>query len=200
MYLTHRILDAIIFYYLESWTADTSDPSWTHYLTQIELFQRHMTTAAYKIAIKADQPSGLSKSNRQNPANQTVVQKIAKAFLDGLYALLDGLVLLASDESPIMTGKMLDVETPAATGSNPLEQVDLKNSVSFTILHNQVGFWKPRWFAAEYSSALQHFKSRTPVQSGHTQHALPIGKRTGDFSPCRSAGPCPHGIAWDIAV
>ena len=133
LYLTQRILDAIIFYYLESWTADTSDPSWTRYLTQIELFQRHMTTAAYKIAVRADQPSGSSKSNRQGPVNQTVMQKIAKAFLDGLYALLDGLVLLASDESPIVTGKMLHIETATATGSNPLDQVDLKNSVGFTI-------------------------------------------------------------------
>lgn len=60
------------------------------------------------------------------------MHKIAKAFLDALYAFLDGLVLLASDESPISTGQMLDMETPTLTGSNPLEQLDLKNGVSPT--------------------------------------------------------------------
>jgi exocyst complex component 2 len=58
------------------------------------------------------------------------MHKIAKAFLDALYAFLDGLVLLASDESPISTGQMLDMETPTLTRSNPLEQLDLKNGVS----------------------------------------------------------------------
>ena len=60
------------------------------------------------------------------------MHKIAKAFLDALYAFLDGLVLLASDDSPISSGQMLDMETPTLTGSNPLEQLDLKNGVSHT--------------------------------------------------------------------
>ena len=92
-----------------------------------------MTTAAFKIAIGADLSSGTSKSSRHSPTNQIFVHKIAKAFLDALYAFLDGLVLLASDESPIAVGKVLDVETPALTGTNPLEQLDLKNGVSHPI-------------------------------------------------------------------
>ncbi|KAF8634820.1 hypothetical protein AX17_004072 [Amanita inopinata Kibby_2008] len=119
--------DAAIFYYLETWRASANDPSSTRYLVQIELFQRHMTTVAFKIAIGADLSSGSSKPARQNPINQTFVHKIAKAFVDALYAILDGLVLLASDESPIAKKKMLDMETPSPAGSNPLEQLDLTN-------------------------------------------------------------------------
>ncbi|KAK2461007.1 hypothetical protein APHAL10511_006948 [Amanita phalloides] len=118
--------DALIFYYLESWKASANDPSSTHYLTQIELYQRHMTTAAFKIAVGADLPSGTSKSKR-NAVNPIFLHKIARAFSDALYAFLDGLVLLASDESPIASEKMLDMETPTLAGSNPLEQLDLKN-------------------------------------------------------------------------
>ncbi|KIL63509.1 hypothetical protein M378DRAFT_164391 [Amanita muscaria Koide BX008] len=120
--------DALIFYYLETWRTSTSDPSWTHFLTQIEFFQRHMTTAAYKIAAGVDQSPGSSKSSRQHSPSQVFIQKITKAFVDGLYAILDGLVLLASDEAPIAVGKMLDVESTTLNGSNPLEQVDLTNS------------------------------------------------------------------------
>ncbi|KAF8633062.1 hypothetical protein AX15_001537 [Amanita polypyramis BW_CC] len=119
--------DALIFYYLESWRANTSNSTSTHYLVQIELYQRYMTTAAFKIAVGADLSSGASKSSRHSPMNQIFVHKITKAFLDVLYAFLDGLVLLASDESPIVAGKVLDVDTSALTGTNPLDQLDLKN-------------------------------------------------------------------------
>jgi exocyst complex component 2 len=90
-----------------------------------------MTTAAFRIAAGPDLSSGISKSSRQNSVNPTLKHKIAKAFLDALYVFLDGLVLLASDESPISTGKILDMETPTLTGSNPLEQLDLRNGVSY---------------------------------------------------------------------
>ncbi|PFH47085.1 hypothetical protein AMATHDRAFT_68442 [Amanita thiersii Skay4041] len=123
----HWLRDAGIFYHLETWKASTSDRYSTHYLVQIEHFQRHMTTAAFKIAMGDSSPGSPRPSGRQNPMNQTNVAKIMRAFLDALYAFLDGLVLLASDESPIVTGKKLKIETLTLPGSNPLDQLDLTN-------------------------------------------------------------------------
>ncbi|KAF5383308.1 hypothetical protein D9615_005002 [Tricholomella constricta] len=119
--------DAKLFYYLETWIASPTDMSATRYLDQIELFQRQLTTAAFKLAGGVDlSASSLAKPSKQNPVPQAFISKITKAFLDALYAFLDGLVLLASNESPIVTGKMQVTDmAPAATGPNPLELLDL---------------------------------------------------------------------------
>lgn len=175
-----RSLDSLVFYYLESWRASISDPSSTHYLTQIELYQRHMTTSVFKIAVGADLSSGISKSSRQNPVNPTLKHKIAKAFLDALYAFLDGLVLLASDESPISTGKMLDMETPTLTGSNPLEQLDLRNGVSHSIAKRVQA---TLCHDAGRPNAMRHFKFEPLIQSCHTQHVKSAGKCSGRCGP-----------------
>lgn len=96
----------------------------------MEHFQRHLTTAAFKLAGGVDLSSSvsLSKPVKQNPVPQVFVTKITKAFLDALYAFLDGLVLLASDESPIVTGKILAKEE--SSGANHLDLLDLSNGVS----------------------------------------------------------------------
>ncbi|KAF8157048.1 exocyst complex component sec5 [Crassisporium funariophilum] len=98
--LTHSwVRDANIFYHVEAWTINKEDPSSTYYLTQFELYQRHMTTVAYKIAAGTD---ASFKTSRQAAVPQAFIAKISKTFLDALYAFLDGLVLLASEESPIL--------------------------------------------------------------------------------------------------
>lgn len=103
----------------------------THYLSQMELFQRHLTTAAFKIAGGVDLSStSLAKIQKQNPVPQAFVSKITKAFMDSLYAFLDGLVLLASDESPIVIGKLPSVDMSNTPTPNPLDQLDLMDSVS----------------------------------------------------------------------
>ncbi|KAG5643067.1 hypothetical protein DXG03_001595 [Asterophora parasitica] len=119
--------DAKLFYHLETWVANPTDMSATRYLEQIELFQRQLTTAAFKIAGGVDlSASSLTKPSKQNPVPQAFVSKITKAFLDALYAFLDGLVLLTSDESLIFKGKMPVADAaPVATGPNPLELLDL---------------------------------------------------------------------------
>ncbi|KAJ7275010.1 exocyst complex component sec5 [Mycena rebaudengoi] len=127
--VTAWLRDANLFYYLEEWIASPVDTSATHYLTQMELFQRHVTTAAFKLAGGVDlSPSSasISKTVRQNPIPSAFVSKITKAFLDALYAFLDGLVHLASEESPIVTGKMPVTEAAGGPGGpNPLELLDL---------------------------------------------------------------------------
>ena len=106
------------------------EPFVTHYLGQIEVFQRHMTTAAFKIAggVEASSSSATGPL-KQHPIPSAFVTKITKAFLDALYAILDGLVLLASDESPIARGKRPDLSTALQMGLDPLELLDLTDSV-----------------------------------------------------------------------
>ncbi|KAG6827599.1 hypothetical protein H0H92_011172 [Tricholoma furcatifolium] len=119
--------DAKLFYYLESWVASPVHVSATHYLDLIELFQRQLTTAGFKLAGGVDlAASSLSKPTKQHPVPQAFVSKLTKAFVEALYAFLDSLVVLASDESPIVTGKMLPTDVPL-TGTNPLELVDLRD-------------------------------------------------------------------------
>lgn len=119
--------DTNLFYYLEGWRTDSSNQHITRYLSQIEHFQRHLTTAAFKVAGGVDLSASvsLSKPVKQNSIPQVFVTKITKAFLDALYSFLDGLVLLASDESPIATGKMLSKEE--SSGTNHLDLLDLSD-------------------------------------------------------------------------
>ena len=119
-----------MFYCVEAWVANPNEPFATHYLAQIEVFQRHMTTAAFKIAggVEASS-SSVTRPLKQHPIPQAFISKITKGFLDALYAILDGLVLLASDESPIIHGKRPDVSNAAQMGLDPLELLDLTDSV-----------------------------------------------------------------------
>lgn len=126
------VLDAALFYHLESWISNPAEPSTTHFITQMELFQRQITTAAFKLAGGVElSSSALSKPTKQNPIPQAFITKITKAFLDSLYAFLDGLVLLASDESPIVAGKRTAVaaSTSSSSSSNPIDLLDLGDSV-----------------------------------------------------------------------
>ena len=136
------VIDANVFYYLENWVGSTVDPYTTVYLSQMRTFQKQITTFAFKIAGGVDLSSSSSSSSRsktQNPIAKAFVQKITKAFLDSLYAFLDGLVHLASDESP-STSAAADPAlskiplTPLAPnpvpGTNPLELVKVEEPVS----------------------------------------------------------------------
>jgi exocyst complex component 2 len=131
--LTPPRVDANSFYFLESWVSSPADPYTTQYLSQIQLFQRQVTTAAFKIAGGVDLSAALSASKpiKQYPIAPEFVTKIVKAFLDSLYALLDGLVHLASSESPIVSGKRpVAADAAVVSGVNRLELLDLVNNVS----------------------------------------------------------------------
>jgi exocyst complex component 2 len=124
------IKDAQIFYCLEAWIASSIESSATHYLEQIELFQRQLTTATFKLAGGVElSSSSLLKSSKQHATPQAFVSKIVKAFMDTLYAFLDGLVLLASDASPIVTGKRPFSDAILSVGPNSLDLLDLTDSV-----------------------------------------------------------------------
>lgn len=125
--------DANIFYRLEDWKSNPNEPSTTLYLTEIQTFQRHLTTAAFKLAGGVDLPSA---SNPHRPLKQHVISQeflsnVTKAFLETVYAFLDGLVHLASEESTISNGNQFPVvDVGPTTGSNPLELLDLTDTAS----------------------------------------------------------------------
>ncbi|KAF7972154.1 hypothetical protein HWV62_18804 [Athelia sp. TMB] len=127
--LTHVWLrDARILHRLESWMANPSDPATTMYLDQIQAFQRHLTTAAFKIAGGVDLSSNsvAPKTTKQNTIATVFVSKITRSFLDALYAFLDGMVHLASDDSSLLASGRSDAAT--ITGTNPLELLDLNDA------------------------------------------------------------------------
>ncbi|OSD08742.1 hypothetical protein PYCCODRAFT_1448893 [Trametes coccinea BRFM310] len=131
--------DANIFYYLETWIGSTVDPYTTVYLSQIRTFQKQITTSAFKLAGGVDlSSSGSSSSSRQTKQNSLpteFVAKITKAFLDSLYAFLDGMVHLASDESPSASGiKPLPGQAPVVPGANPLELVKVEDADTRVLL------------------------------------------------------------------
>lgn len=130
--LTSYLLDANVFYHLESWRESTSDPYTTVYLSQIRIFQRQMTTGAFKIAGGVDlsgYSAPTSRLAKQNSISSMFVSKITKAFLDTLYAFLDGLVHLASDESPETDTWQPKTDITGLTATNSLELLDIHNAV-----------------------------------------------------------------------
>ncbi|KAK0192271.1 exocyst complex component sec5 [Armillaria mellea] len=120
--------DAQLFYHLETWTVNPSDPSATLYLTQMEVFQRHVTTAAYKLAGGVDLSSvSLTKPTKQNPITAAFVTKITRTFIDVLYSFLNGMVQLVSTDMPSASGKR-QFPNSELDLVNPIELLDLSNS------------------------------------------------------------------------
>jgi exocyst complex component 2 len=98
----------------------------------MELFQRHVTTAAFKIAGGIDLSSNMTsaRATKQHVIAPLFISKITKGFLDVLYTFLDGLVHLASEDSPIVNGKVVFADSVTMAVTNPLELLDLTDTVS----------------------------------------------------------------------
>jgi exocyst complex component 2 len=72
-----------------------------------------------------------TKPTKQHVIAPLFISKITKAFLDVLYAFLDGLVQLASEDSPVVSGKRVVITDSATmTGTNPIELLDLTDTVN----------------------------------------------------------------------
>lgn len=69
-----------------------------------------------------------SNGTKQKQIPPVFSNKVTKAFLDSLYSFLDGLVHLASDDSPVTHGLLLQASVEEATGAAPL--FDLRKNVS----------------------------------------------------------------------
>ncbi|GAA5918454.1 hypothetical protein JCM1841_003976 [Sporobolomyces salmonicolor] len=118
------VRDAKVFYRLETWHPDPDDPSITAYLRQVAAFQRFNAISAYRVAGGSEERANAlmgsssasssssaggalsSSRNRQDIDLPVEFQrKVQSAFLDGLYAFLDGLVHVAfSDPGEILGG------------------------------------------------------------------------------------------------
>lgn len=121
------VVDATMFYHLETWIAcwDAASSS-TRYLVQLELFQKHMMTAAYRVATGGE--TALPKTGRHMGIPQELTTKITSAAFESTHRFLDGLVLLASEDSPIVQNLII----PEREGSKEMslhELVDLKDAV-----------------------------------------------------------------------
>lgn len=90
--------DAKIFHLLEDWTINPDEQSTTLYLKDLTAFHRSNARAAYHIASgRGSDPAESSRSKDTGvPAESTA--RIKGAFLDALYAFLDGIVHLAFAE------------------------------------------------------------------------------------------------------
>ncbi|GJJ10531.1 hypothetical protein Clacol_004757 [Clathrus columnatus] len=91
------IRDSRVFHYLETWEMNPQVPGASMYILKMQTFQKHNISSAYKIAGGSD-PSTTAKPLSKKVVRPEFASKISKAFLDALYAFLDGLVHLASDD------------------------------------------------------------------------------------------------------
>ena len=77
---------------------------------------------------------------KQYPIPSEFIAKITKAFLDTLYAFLDGLVHLASDELPVSVDK--SVQAPGDTVVHNMSNLDLSDVVSAFIVAAELGHFR----------------------------------------------------------
>ncbi|KAG2338040.1 hypothetical protein BDR05DRAFT_1044844 [Suillus weaverae] len=115
-------------YALESFTPDLGTPSTTLYLAHLESFMRHLATSAFKIAggVSTDSGSGVLRVTQQNIVPTAFTSKITKAFLDAIYAILDGFVVLVAEEAPPGVSNIVAAGTPEREGKQEL--IDLRDS------------------------------------------------------------------------
>ena len=153
--ISHRLhSDSQRFHHLETWELDPKNIPFTLLLSQVQKFQTYATTSAYKIAGGID-VSDSRAPTKQLPIGREFSSKIQKAFLDSLYALLDGLELLSrADYEPVVlkeaaqsmvVSAMPDVSLPPAhvrfrQPSRPLRVTDI--SLGFSDADNHFGLWR----------------------------------------------------------
>jgi exocyst complex component 2 len=113
---------------LETWALSSSEPYTTEYLSDIQFFQRQVTTWAFKFASEA------SPRLARRPVPNEFVIKITRVFLDAAYAFLDGLVYLVEEGSPVTDAEKFPatgVIDAAVTGKlHPLGLLDTSDMVS----------------------------------------------------------------------
>ncbi|CAO1633758.1 unnamed protein product [Sympodiomycopsis kandeliae] len=92
--------DAKIFYMLEDWTINPDEQSTTLFLKELSSFHRSNAKAAYHIASGRSRDPFDSSVNRSRDTgvSSEFTSRIKSAFLDALYAYLDGIVHLAFSE------------------------------------------------------------------------------------------------------
>ncbi len=120
-----KAADAAIFYHLETWIAcwDASSSS-TRYLVFFELYQKHIMTATYRIATGGE----TLKNTSHIGISQELMVRITNAAFESIHKFLDGLVLLASEDSPVVQNPII-AEGEGSMEMSLHELGDLKDAV-----------------------------------------------------------------------
>ncbi|PWN47770.1 hypothetical protein IE53DRAFT_390079 [Violaceomyces palustris] len=94
--------DAKLFHHLEDWTLNPDQQATTLFLKDLAVFHKSNARAAYHIAGGRDGELGERSRSKEPPVPAEFTARIKAAFLDALYAFLDGLIQLAfSDYDPL---------------------------------------------------------------------------------------------------
>jgi exocyst complex component 2 len=170
--------DAKLFHHLEAWVANPSE-TYTVYLSLIEVFQRQVTTFAFKLAGGIELSSSVAKQTRQNPITPALVAKIVKAFIDAMYSFLDGFLFLATRETPTanataLNEKALVSQTSIMAATNRLELLDLDNKVKSLQFVSSSAFKFLVSFVPGHTVAARHVESRLSHPSARSNHDQPI--------------------------
>lgn len=93
--------DSSLLYMLETWELSPLEPSTTHFLTRIHFFFKSNITCAFKIAggVESNSTSRAKSSSSRVPAD--FAAKVNKTFFDSATLLLDGLLKLVNEDSPV---------------------------------------------------------------------------------------------------
>lgn len=133
--------NAKLFHMLEDWTLNPEEQATTLHLREIAVFHKSNARQAFHLAggRSASTPvSALEVSRKHRTAEQPVppefTQRIKGAFLDALYAFLDGLVHLAfSDYSPLEPRTALSVQSVPGHPGTSVDVRDLDTRVLLSV-------------------------------------------------------------------
>ncbi|GAA5873213.1 hypothetical protein JCM3774_000083 [Rhodotorula dairenensis] len=143
------IRDAKVFYRLENWRPDPDQPSTTVFLRHLAAYQRFMSISAYRVAGGSEERAnshfsasssatgpGAAAKSRSRPEDdlpKDLTRRIKSAFLDSLYAFLDGLVHVAFSDpatifaAPPQSGRKGALGDGSDVGVGRPSEVDVQN-------------------------------------------------------------------------
>ncbi|EJD54829.1 hypothetical protein AURDEDRAFT_179883 [Auricularia subglabra TFB-10046 SS5] len=108
--------DAGIIHMLETWELSALEPSITHYLSRLHFFQKHNLSLSFKIAGGVEPGSSRAQTS-DTRIPQDFANKICKTFFDTLTAFMDGLLTLATEESPVPLPEKFSPNADVGTGA-----------------------------------------------------------------------------------
>lgn len=155
-FLQSSMLDAKIFYRLEEWVLDNDDLSKTIYLRRMVTYQRQVARLAYRSSGGNEERSShlfitspaasaalasLRRNGRDDGLPSEAAKRIHSAYLDALYAFLDGLVhvafsppMLLPDESEATAPASMAITRSRSRGptleGKKLEELNIQDKVN----------------------------------------------------------------------
>ncbi|CAG8529532.1 34941_t:CDS:10 [Gigaspora margarita] len=137
------------------WSLDQDNREITNFLRNFHIFHKYNSRSAYKIASLGYVSD--EDDNKSSRISDAFLQKIKSAFLDSLYAYLDGLVhLVFSDYTPLESCDKEPTEMFQRSRIDP-KQIDSRILLTISNLSNLKQFMIPRivsQFEAAYKCSL----------------------------------------------